>query len=162
MCYILFSLPGPQIILYSFSGKAHSYSLNYHLYMDALQICNSTWNLTFSQGEGDDRGWDGWMASVTRWLWVWVNSGSWWWTGRPGMLQFMGSRRVRHDWVTELNWTELKTIYNFLWKKTTTTKLQTKPNHLLFCLSGIVNSKPNSISNTLCLTWVFLLSNRQT
>jgi len=44
------------------------------------------------------------MASLTRWTWVWVNSGSWWWTGRPGMLQFMGSQRARHDWVTELNW----------------------------------------------------------
>ena len=42
-------------------------------------------------GEGDDRGWDGWMASLTRWTWVWVNSGSWWWTGRPGVLRFMGS-----------------------------------------------------------------------
>ena len=57
-------------------------------------------------GEGDDRGWDGWMASLTRWTWVWVNSESLWWTGRPGMLRFMGSRRVGHDWVTELNWTE--------------------------------------------------------
>ena len=56
--------------------------------------------------EGDDRGWDGWMASLTRWTWVWVNSGSWWWTGRPGVLRFMGLQRVRHDWVTELNWTE--------------------------------------------------------
>ena len=56
---------------------------------------------------GDNRGWDGWMASLTRWTWVWVNSGSWWWTGRPGVLQFMGSQRVGHDWVTELNWTEL-------------------------------------------------------
>ena len=56
-----------------------------------------------------DRGWDGWMASLTRWTWVWVNSGSWWWTGRPGVLQFMGSQRVRHDWVTELDWTELNT-----------------------------------------------------
>jgi len=54
--------------------------------------------------EGDDRGWDGWMASRTRWTWVWVNSGSWWWTERPGMLRFMGSQRVRHDWATELNW----------------------------------------------------------
>ena len=54
----------------------------------------------------DDRGWDGWMASLTRWTWVWVNSGSWWWTGRPGVLRFMGSHRVGHDWVTELNWTE--------------------------------------------------------
>ena len=57
-------------------------------------------------GEGDDRGWDGWMASLTRWTWVWVNSRSWWWTGRPGMLQFMGSQRVGHDWMTELNWTD--------------------------------------------------------
>ena len=55
-------------------------------------------------GEGDDRGWDGWMASLTWWTWVWMNSGSWWWTGRPGVLQFMGPQRVRHDWVTELNW----------------------------------------------------------
>ena len=55
-------------------------------------------------GEGDDRGWDGWMASLSWWMWVWVNSGSWWWTGRPGVLRFMGSQRVGHDWVTELNW----------------------------------------------------------
>ena len=54
-------------------------------------------------GEGDDRGWDGWMASLTRWTWVWVNSGSWWSTGRPGVLRFMGLQRVGHDWVTELN-----------------------------------------------------------
>ena len=52
--------------------------------------------------EGDNRGWDGWMASLTQWTWVWVNSRSWWWTGRPGVLQFMGSQRVRHDWATEL------------------------------------------------------------
>ena len=55
-------------------------------------------------GEGDNRGWDGWMASLTQWTWVWVNSGSWWWRGRPGILQFMGSQRVRYDRVTELNW----------------------------------------------------------
>ena len=59
-------------------------------------------------GEGDDRGWDGWMASLTRWTWVWIDSGSWRWTGRPGMLWFTGLQRVRHDWVTELNWTEHK------------------------------------------------------
>ena len=52
-----------------------------------------------------NRGWDGWMASVTRWAWVWASFGSWWWTGKPGVLQSMGSQRVRHDWVTELNWT---------------------------------------------------------
>ena len=55
-------------------------------------------------GEGDDRGWDGWMASPTWWTWVW---GCWWWTGRPGMLRFTGSQRVRHNWVTELNRTDL-------------------------------------------------------
>ena len=56
--------------------------------------------------ERDDRGWDGWMASPIQWTWVWVNSGRWWWTGRPGMLQFMGPQRVGHDWAIELNWTE--------------------------------------------------------
>ena len=54
--------------------------------------------------EGDDRGWDGWMASLTGWTWAWVNSRSWWWTGKSGILQSMGSQRVGHDWVTELNW----------------------------------------------------------
>ena len=74
-------------------------------------------------GEGDDRGWSGWMALPTRWTWVWVDSGSWWWTGRPGMLWFMGSQRVEHDWATELNWTEslfielLWTCYPFWDKK---------------------------------------------
>ena len=64
------------------------------------------WEGLGAGGEGDDRGWHGWMASPTRWTWVWVNSGSWWWTGRPGMLRFMGLQRVGHDWATELNWTE--------------------------------------------------------
>ena len=54
------------------------------------------------RGKGDDRGWDSWMASPTRWTWVWVSPGSWWWTGKPSMLQSMGSQRVRHNWVTEL------------------------------------------------------------
>ena len=57
-----------------------------------------------------DRGGDGWMASSTQWTWVWVNSGSWWWTGRPGVLQSMGSQRVGHNWVTELTWTETKRV----------------------------------------------------
>ena len=65
------------------------------------------WEGLGAGGEGDNRGWDGWMASLTQWTWVWVNSGSWWWTGRPGVLLFMGSQRVRHDWATELNWTEV-------------------------------------------------------
>ena len=60
------------------------------------------WERLKAGGEGDDRGWDGWMASPTRWTWVWVDSGSWWWTGRLGVLRFMGSQRVGHNWVTEL------------------------------------------------------------
>ena len=61
-------------------------------------------------GEGDNRGWDGWMPSPTRWAWVWVNSRSWWGTGGPGVLQFMGSQRVGHCWATELKWNELKLL----------------------------------------------------
>ena len=59
------------------------------------------WERLKAGGEGDDRGWDGWMASLTQWTWVWVDSGSWWWTGRLGMLQSIGSQRV---------WTELKYV----------------------------------------------------
>ena len=71
------------------------------------------WERWKAGGEGDDRGWDGWMAPLTQWTWVWVNSWefmSWWWTERPGMLRFMGSQRVRHDWATELNWTDILLI----------------------------------------------------
>ena len=64
------------------------------------------WEGLGAEGEGDDRGWDGWMASLTRWTWVWVNSGSWWWTGRPGVLWFMGSQRVGHDWATDVIWSD--------------------------------------------------------
>ena len=62
------------------------------------------WERLRAGGERDDREWDGWMASLAQWTWVWVNSRRWWWTGRPGMLQFMGSQRVGHDWASELNW----------------------------------------------------------
>ena len=61
-----------------------------------------SWEGLGAGGEGDDRGWDGWMALPTRWTQVWVNSGSWWWTGRPGMLRFMGLQTAGHDWATEL------------------------------------------------------------
>ena len=68
------------------------------------------WERLKAGGEGDCRGWDGCVASLTRQTWVWVSSGSWWWTGRPGVLQSMGLQRVGHDWVTE--WTELKKQLN--------------------------------------------------
>jgi len=63
--------------------------------------------------EGNYRGWDCWMASLTLWTWVWVNSGSWWWTGRSGVLQSIGLQRVGHDWVTELNWISRNRRYDF-------------------------------------------------
>ena len=65
------------------------------------------WERLMVRWEGDNKGWDGWMASLTGWMWVWVNSGSWWWTEKPGMLQFTGLQRVEHYWATELNWTRL-------------------------------------------------------
>ena len=71
------------------------------------------WEGLGAGGEGDDRGWDGWMASPTRWTRVWVDPGSWWWTGRPGVLRFIGSQRVRPDWATKLNWTAFPSIRVF-------------------------------------------------
>ena len=71
------------------------------------------WERLRARGEGDDRGWDGWMASLTQWTWVWVNSGSWWWTGKPGVLRFMGLQRVRHNWATELNWMDIVEDFNY-------------------------------------------------
>ena len=62
-------------------------------------------------GEGKDRQWDGWMSSPTWWTWVWASSRSWWWTGKPGMLQSIGSQRVGHNWATELNWTQHSASY---------------------------------------------------
>ena len=69
------------------------------------------WEGLGAGGEGDDRGWDGWMAPPNWWTWVWVDSGSWWWTGRPGVLWFMGSQRIGHNWVTELtDWCSLENL----------------------------------------------------
>ena len=69
--------------------------------------------------EGDDRGWDGWMASPTQWTWVWLNSGSWRWTGRPGVLRFMSSQRAGHNWATELNWKLTQYRPNRNWETST-------------------------------------------
>ena len=71
------------------------------------------WERLKAGREGDDRGWDGWMASPTRWTWAWVNSGSWWWTGRPGVLRFMGSQES--DTTEPLNWTELRGAWDLWW-----------------------------------------------
>ena len=73
-------------------------------------------------GEGDKRGWDGWMASPTQWTWVWVNSGSWWWTGKQGVLQSMGLQRVLYDWATEQHQpTKKKAVLHRLWNQSVQT-----------------------------------------
>ena len=64
-----------------------------------------------AEGEGANRGWDDWMALLTRWTWVWASSGSWWWTGKPDVLQSMGLKRAGHDWVTELNWILFRQVF---------------------------------------------------
>ena len=75
------------------------------------------WERLKAGGEGDDRGWNGWMASPTQWTWVWASSGSRWWTGKPGMLQSMGLQRVRRDWATELNWSNTLECMYWKWMK---------------------------------------------
>ena len=106
---------GPE---YSLEGLMLKLKLQYfgHL-MGRTDLLEKTWcwETLKAGGEGDDRGWDGWMASVTQWTWVWANSGSWWWTGKPDVLQSIRS----HDWVTELNLMpmiyEVQRLYNKLW-----------------------------------------------
>ena len=71
------------------------------------------WEILKTGGKGDNRGWDDWMASLTQWTWVWASSRNWWWTGKPGVVQSMGSQRVGHYWATELNW---KVVQSF-WEK---------------------------------------------
>jgi len=96
--------------LISGSSAFSKSSLDIWQFLAHVRLKPTVWEGLGTGGEGDDRGWDGWMGSLTRWTWVWVNSGSWWWTGRPGMLWFMGLQRVGHDWATELNWTEAEDI----------------------------------------------------
>ena len=91
------------------------------------------WEGLGAGGEGDNRGRDGWMASPTRWTWVWVNSGSWWWTGRPGVLRFMGLQRVGHNWATELNWTDSSEILDLYLDFVKLTVLKSLLNLLQYC-----------------------------
>ena len=90
---------------YSLEGVMRKLKLQYfsHLMWRANSL-EKTWCWERLRAGEEDRGWDGWMASSTQLAWVWVDSGSWWWTGKPGMLWFMGSQWVGHHWATELNW----------------------------------------------------------
>ena len=125
------------------------------------------WERVKVRGEGDDRGWDGWMASLMRWKRVWICSGSWWWTGKPDVLYSMGSQRVGHDWVTELNW--LNTII-ICYSSPTTLIYKTEIFHVIlltfynFQLSQwefhggkkILQSQHSS-HNTVLILWLSLL-----
>ena len=86
------------------------------------------WERLKTEGEGDNRGWDGWMASLTRWTWVWASSGSWWWTGKPGVLQYMGSQRVGHHWATALN---------YWWGNSSSEKLNSLPRSHSYSLTEL-------------------------
>ena len=91
---------------YSLEGLMLKLKLQYFGHLMRTDSFEKTrwWDRLKARAEGDDRGWDGWMASPTQWTWVWASSRSWWWTGKPGVLQSMGSQRLRNDWATELNW----------------------------------------------------------
>ena len=91
-------------------------------------------------GEGNNRGWDGWMASPTRWAWVWVNSRSLWWTGRPGVLWFIMSQRVGHNWLTELNWIKPHYSKEWQWYVLATNNMWCKP---LYCKQNKAKHKQN-------------------
>ena len=106
---------------YSLGGLMLKLKLQYfdHLIQRADSLEKTlSWERLKAGGEGDDRGWEGWMASLTWWTWVWASSRRQWKTGRPGVLQSMGSQRIGHDWATELNWSLCDLI--LLW-------------HVLFC-----------------------------
>ena len=89
---------------YSLEGLMLKLTLQYFGHLISRPWC---WERLKAGGGGDNKGWDGWMASLTRWTWVWASSSSWWWAGKPCMLQSMGSQRVRHNGVTDLNWLDL-------------------------------------------------------
>ena len=110
--------------------------------------------------EGDDRGWDGWMASLAQWTWVWVNFGSWWWTGRPGVLQSMVSQRavrVRHDWATELN--SCNSHFKIMGLELTIERsYQTHSHNIHFKMTGLVRkfSRRNTSSSRIHCCYIII------
>ena len=100
--------------------------------------------------------WDGWMASTTQWTWVWVDSRNWWLTGRPSVLQFMGSQRVRHHWATEMNWTEL-THYFIMQKKRDCMTAYVLRSQLCLTLSNSMDySLPGSSVHGILPLWILM------
>ena len=105
------------------------------------------WEGLGAGGERDDRGWDGWMASLTQWTWVWVNPRSFWWIGRPGVLRFMGSQEVGHDWPTELNWI---VIHNELIRISWRFCFQHAHVKVQSCLHKV---RLSSVETSVCMSW---------
>ena len=103
---------------YSLEGLMLKMKLQYHDHLmqraDSMEKTDICWQRLKAGGEGDDREWDGWMASLTRWTWVWADSGRWWRTGKPGVLQSTGLWRVGHDWATEQQFIEPYRLKNGL------------------------------------------------
>ena len=113
------------------------------------------WERLRAGAKGDDRGWDGWMASPTQWTWVWVDSGSWWRTERPGMLQFMRSQRVRHDWATELNWK----VKNYVLCGTLLRTLAWERQHLRLVWGTVPEKKDVGVCRHFCWRQMDMKSN---
>ena len=104
---------GPE---YSLEGLMLKLKLQYFSHLIRRTHWKRPWYYKILKArEGDDTRWDGWIASLTWWTWVWVRSRSWWWTGKPGVLQSMGLQRVGHDWATELNWKLHICLSNFMY-----------------------------------------------
>ena len=105
---------------YSLEGLMLKLKLQYFGHLkrrtDSFKIRPQYWQRLKAWEEGNNRGWDGWMASPTQKTWVWASSRSWWWTGKPGMWQSMGSQRVWQDWLIELNWTDDPDDNHFCWR----------------------------------------------
>ena len=138
---------------YSLEGLMLTFQYFGHL----MQRANSwksplCWERLNIGGEGEDRGWDGWMASLTQWIWVWACCRSWWWTGKPGVLQSRGSQRVGHDWASELNWTVsefgfLESEFGFLEIRRSWMDLKVSESWVMCITKG----KSNSEKDTCCL-----------
>ena len=103
--------------------------------------------------EGGDRGWDAWMASSTQWTWAWVSSGSWWWIGKPCMLQSTGLQRVVHNWVTELNWLSLNLLIRIL---SVSYKFSWKSLAFNFTFPQFINKNPSEVSIK-CLYFIYFV-----
>ena len=114
------------------------------------------WERLKAGGERDDRQWDGWLASLTQWTWVWISSGSWWWTGRPGVLRSMGSQRIKHDWETKLKQVFLKCFT--LGNMSKTLMLLTRRSYLLcegkrrLWLQQLLYEQPTTEISVKCLS----------